>query len=234
MKKFYLSLFLIVFIFSYVNCSIFSDSLSNDFVIDIEKLTNSLSNDCIEEEKNSEYSLCVPKVTLGNYKQSCENIKSEKCQKFYSDSNKSKYFPICSKNPLYNEYLQPFVMEYIVNTLELKCITDENDDLCPVAIYSITNTGEDDIFDDNCKSKQCTELLKNYYEKITIDQIGTLDSISTITTNITYDDIIDRKEIIPILESDDCVSKQISDAISIKVSNILLITLSLLLLLFIY
>ncbi|ORX76747.1 hypothetical protein BCR32DRAFT_283857 [Anaeromyces robustus] len=156
-----------------VNTTIFSDVLSDDFTIDKYKLSDSLSNDCIEEEKNSEYNVCIPNMTIGNYKESCLNIKSEKCQKFYSDPDKSKYFPICSKNPLYNEYLQPLVIEYIENVLESQCFTDENGDLCPYSIYAITNTGGR-IFTENCKSKKCTELVKDAFKKISMEHLSAL------------------------------------------------------------
>jgi len=54
--------------------------------------------ECIEEKKNSEHNKCLPKMSINNYKQSCLDIKSEKCQNFYYDPDKTKYFPICSKN----------------------------------------------------------------------------------------------------------------------------------------
>jgi len=47
-----------------------------------------MSAECIEEEKNSEYSKCLPEMSINNYKQSCLDINSEKCQNFYNDSDK--------------------------------------------------------------------------------------------------------------------------------------------------
>jgi len=50
-----------------------------------------------------------------------------------------------------------------------------------------------------------------------------MDSISTITTNVTYEEMSGMKEIVPLLESDDSIFKHLTEnasgAISIKISD---------------
>jgi len=235
MKYFILLFYLSIFIFSLVKCSIFSNALNDEFVVNVDKLTRSLSNECIEEEKSSEYNSCVPKITIANYKQVCQQIKSEKCQKFYNDPDKSKYFPICSKNALYNEYLQPPVINYIRITLESRCFTDENDNLCPYTIYAITGTGIN-VINDNCKSEKCTDLLINMYKEISIDQAAAVYNISTIEDDLDYHGINVLNTMVSRLESNKCRSLHTyiiySSAINIKSNYILLFLLTLLLLFF--
>ncbi|KAG4094625.1 hypothetical protein H8356DRAFT_1360507 [Neocallimastix lanati (nom. inval.)] len=100
-----------------------------------------------------------------------------------------------------SQIINPLCMKYILIDLETKYFTDENDDLCLFSIFSITNIGDDVILDDNCKSKL----------------------ISTITTNVTYEEMSGMKEIVPLLESDDSIFKHLTEnasgAISIKISD---------------
>jgi len=70
MKIFNLLFVLFSIIITFVSSTIFSDILKNKIDIDTNKLTNSLSKECIEEDKNSEYNICIPVITLSNYKES--------------------------------------------------------------------------------------------------------------------------------------------------------------------
>jgi len=236
MKIFSLLFVLIVFIFSNVNCTNFSDVLENEITINTEKLNNSLSSECVEEEKNSEYKVCTPEITLGNYKESCSNFKSEKCQKFYSDPDISKYYPICSKNPLYNEYLQPIMIKTIKQELELQCLTDENGDMCPFALYVIQHEGNNVIYD-NCKSKKCTESLHEIYKNMNIDQFAAFENLTTSNEKFSYRQINSIKQVVEILESDKCKNLYLqysSGIIKNNINNISLIMLMLLSLLIFY
>jgi len=199
-------LFILISIaFSFINCTTYTDVLESKIDIDTNKLTKSLSKECIEEDKNSEYSICVPKITLSNYKESCKNVKSEKCQTFYNDPDKSKYYPKCSTNPLYNEYLQPQVINYIKNELEMQCLTDENQELCPVALYEIQSKSifSDPLYD-NCSSKQCTDELIEIYKELHMDQYAALESISTSKTKFSYSTLTSIKDSISYVNSDNC------------------------------
>ncbi|OUM57879.1 hypothetical protein PIROE2DRAFT_16991 [Piromyces sp. E2] len=234
MKLFFSLFVLINFIFSYVNCTNFSDVLKNEINIDTEKLNGSLSNECIEEEKNSEYKICTPEINLSNYKQSCTNIKSEKCQKFYSEPDISKYYPICSKNPLYNEYLQPIMMKTIKQQLEIICLTDENGDICPFPLAVIQQNGSKLTIRDNCKSKKCTESLIENYKNWNIDQYAAYENLTTSNEKFSYNQLNSIKYFIELLESDECKSLQQqynNGSIHVNINNILLIILSLVLLL---
>jgi len=110
----------------------------------------------------------MPIITIGNYKQACTSINSEKCKNFFNDP--SKYLPICSKDLQFSEILQPFLFKDLVNGLYSKCLTDEEGNLCPYSIYTITQTGQEDALMDTCKSKKCTESLIDALKDVNIDQ----------------------------------------------------------------
>jgi len=223
-------LILIISIFSLANCTTYSDVLKHKIEIDTDKLTNSLSNECIEEDKNSEYSICIPEITLSNYKESCINVKSEKCQKFYNDIDKSKYYPICSKNPLYNEYLQIQIIKYIKRVLEIQCLIDENNELCPLALCDIQGGAFlSDPLSKNCRSKQCTDKLIEIYKDLNLDQYAALENLSTSNVKYSYNKLTSIKDSISYVNSDTCKklhetnNKNISTsrAMTIKFNNIL-------------
>jgi len=64
---------------------------------------------------------------MGNYKQTCSDIKAEKCQNFYNTT--SKYLPICSEDYQFSEILHRIVFKDLVNELYTKCLTDEEGNL---------------------------------------------------------------------------------------------------------
>jgi len=220
-------LILIISIFSLANCTTYSDVLKHKIEIDTDKLTNSLSNECIEEDKNSEYSICIPEITLSNYKESCINVKSEKCQKFYNDIDKSKYYPICSKNPLYNEYLQIQIIKYIKRVLEIQCLIDENNELCPLALCDIQGGAFlSDPLSKNCRSKQCTDKLIEIYKDLNLDQYAALENLSTSNVKYSYNTLTSIKDSISYVNSNTCkklhkTNNSTSSAMTIKFNNIL-------------
>jgi len=79
----------------------------------IFKRDNPLTEKCMNENENSEYSNeCLPVITLSNYKEACSNVKTEKCETFYKDP--LKYYPICSKETAFAEILQPAIVKDLV------------------------------------------------------------------------------------------------------------------------
>ena len=105
MRNFTLIFVLIIITLSYGNSITISNILKRDNV--------EFSEECMQEYSNSEYnSECWPTITIGNYKQTCSNIKTEKCQNFYKEP--LKYYPICSKEPQFTEIFQPLVFKDLV------------------------------------------------------------------------------------------------------------------------
>lgn len=232
MKLIILLLVLTVSTLSYANSINFSKLIKRAVTFDEEAFMNNLSEECINEFDNSEYNIeCMPEFTISNYKQVCQQIKSEKCQKFYNDPDKSKYYPICSKIPQYNEVFNPLVFKSAIQGLQLKCQFDENGELCPFSLYSITKTGADEVLDDTCKSSKCTEELLGVYKDTNIDQLAALEDTSFATGNLTYEELSVSKYIVSELESEKCQSQHAtSNASYIKTNTSLLISLLLLLL----
>lgn len=214
MKYFILLLNLIVITSSYASSIVFPTILRRDVSVNQETLLSNFSEECAEEDKNSEYSIeCMSPVTINNWKQTCSNIYSEKCQKFYIDEDKTKYYPICSKIPQFNELFKPLVFKNIVQKLELNCQTDENNELCPFSIYGITQTGGDKALDDTCKSKKCTEELLNIYKNVSMDQLAAYENLSYTNGSLSYEELSVAKRLVSELESEECKSKHVTSDI---------------------
>ncbi|ORX33537.1 hypothetical protein BCR36DRAFT_588601 [Piromyces finnis] len=117
--------------------------------------------------------------------------------------------------------MQPLIIRDLVQGLESKCFTDENNELCPFSIYAITLTGEDEALSDTCKSKKCTESLIKSFKEINVDRFAAYENLSFTTE-----------------KSDKCKSShETSDAgdyITTKITTVLLPLLILTLLLFLY
>ena len=192
---------LIIIVSSYANTIVFPNLLRRD--------STGESEECANESENSEYTNeCMPIITISNYKKSCSDIKSEKCQNFFNDP--SKYFPICSKDPQFSEILQPIIFKDLTQGLYSKCLTDEEGNLCPYSIYAITETGENEALSDTCKSKKCTESLIEMLKQINIDQYAAYENLSFTTGSYTYQDLNAVKNIISTLESDKCKSSHVT------------------------
>jgi len=185
-------------------------------------------SECNNELKNSEiFNECMPTITLGNYKQKCQDIYSKKCQDFYNDSGKSKYFPICSKNNEFIEILQPIIFIGSVENLYNRCFMDEQNNLCPYSLYVITKTGGKESLYDTCKSEKCTNLLVEHVKKVNLDELAAYENLSFSNRKFTYQEIKTFKKIVDMLESDQCKSMHItSNGYTIKVNSILLFILS--------
>jgi len=244
MKIISLLFILLLFISSYANSIMFSsifkrDDIDNDF---------SLSQECLEEELNSEYSNeCMSTmVNISNYKEKCFIFKSEKCQTFYNDSDLSKYYPICTQDEQSKKIYNRMVFQTLIINVLSKCYTDENDELCPLSLFRITqpNTPIDYsvVVDDTCKSKKCTESFIEYLSKKTLESYSAFEELDS-NHKYSYNDINMPKQIISKLQSNECRSmhntgktdnignsSNTSDAIINKTNNILLISLFLLLL----
>ncbi|ORX49568.1 hypothetical protein BCR36DRAFT_583681, partial [Piromyces finnis] len=120
--------------------------------------------------------------------------------------------------------MQPLIIRDLVQGLESKCFTNENNELCPFSIYTITLTGEDEALSDTCKSKKCTESLIKSFKEININRFAAYENLSFTTESYTYQDINSIK--ISFLESDKCKSSHetsdASDFITTKITTILL------------
>jgi len=220
---------LLIFIITNVKSTNISKLLKRNVEFDEEALNNSLSEECLEEDQNSEYSVCISPITLNNYKQNCPIINSKKCQTFYNDSNPTKYFPICSKNPQYNEILQPNIIKSIKQNFEINCLTDENNNLCPYSLYLIVKGDNSGVLDDNCKSKKCTESIIKILKETNIDQLAAYENLSSTSGTFSYESLTSTNSLISKMESDKCKSSHItsntSGAIVNNTNPILLISL---------
>ncbi|ORX41397.1 hypothetical protein BCR36DRAFT_311557 [Piromyces finnis] len=228
----YISIILIISIISKVNSINILDLYKRNVEFD-EEVYNNLSEECIEEDQHSDISSnCLPYITLNNYKEKCQSIKSEKCQNFYNDPNPSKYYPICNQFPQYNEFLQPNTLKALTQTYDIKCLTDENNELCPFSIYSIVKGDKSNVLIDNCKSKKCTDSLIKFYKSINIDNLIAYENLTLTSGEYSYEELTSFNSFVSILESDECRNLQITNnATNIKNNNNILLFLFLLLIL---
>ncbi|OUM68393.1 hypothetical protein PIROE2DRAFT_3998 [Piromyces sp. E2] len=226
MKSLTLLFILIIIASSYANSILFPNLLRRN--------NEGISEECIEETDNSEYgNECMHIITIGNYKQSCTDIKTEKCQNFYNDPS--------------NETLQPLIFKDLVEGLYSKCLTDEEGNLCSYSIYAITQTSQKEAISDTCKSKKCTDSLIEVLKKVNIDRYYAYENLSFTIGNYSYQDLNAVKNVLSILEFDKCKSSHVtsntgnivgndtaanaSSTLTNKTNNILIILLSLVLLL---
>jgi len=77
-----------------------------------------------------------------------------------------KFYPICKDSPIFVEIHQPVMIKSFLQTLEVYCQTDENDDICPVSLNLITRSKDSNALLDQCKSKKCTESLVKIYKDV--------------------------------------------------------------------
>jgi len=202
-----------------------------------ETFKSSLSEECRIEYENSEYNICMPVITFTNYKDTCANIKTEKCQNFYNDP--LKYYPICKDIPKFTELYEPNIIKTALQSYDVFCQTNENGDLCPYSLSLMTKVGDSTVLQDQCKSKKCTESLLKVYKDINLDQYASLENSSYSTGSYSPQELNAKNNLISILESDECKSLHVentanatndtSNTITIKANKILLILLSLLL-----
>ncbi|ORX76912.1 hypothetical protein BCR32DRAFT_248358 [Anaeromyces robustus] len=223
---------------------------SNAYFVNIKR-DSTLNNDdssekeieeeCFKEFNSSLVNTCAPNINLINYKKECANLEVDKCKEFYN--NPLDYFPTCKKSSKMQELIPP-LMHYLKSALEIKCQEDEKGELCPLAISLIINYQNDEVIEDNCKSKKCTESVIKELKNIDSLNLKKEDLINSYKNNTNSEksstnsekSSISIKELIEKLESDKCKSKYIntsSNANYIKINNSLLISLIILLLLII-
>jgi len=228
---------LLLFISSNANSIIYSsifkrdDTNNNTYPSDFN-----VSQECYEEDINSEYSNeCMSTmVNISNYKEKCLIFKSEKCQTFYNDSNSdlSKYYPICTQDEQSKKIYNPIVFQTLINNVKSKCYTDENEELCPLSLFRITQPNipidYSTVIDDTCKSKKCTESFIEYMSKKTLESYSAYEEVNT-NHKYSYNDINMPKQIISKLKSNECRSMHAtSNAITFKNNDIILFSLLLL------
>jgi len=110
----------------------------------------------------------------------------------------------------------------------MQCLTDENQELCPVALYEIQSKSifSDPLYD-NCSSKQCTDNLIEIYKEVDMDQYAALENISTSSTKFSYGTLNSIKNSISYINSDKCKNlhktnikyNTVSDAVTAKFKN---------------
>ncbi|ORX83499.1 hypothetical protein BCR32DRAFT_291985 [Anaeromyces robustus] len=235
-----LYIILLITIISRVNSTNISKLLKRDVEFDAEKFNNDLSEECLEEDRNSEITInCIPVFSLSNYKEKCASIKSELCQNFYKDPNLTKYYPICSKYPQYKEYFQPDIFDFFKQNYELSCLKDENDNLCPISLHKLTNGDFSGALEDNCKSKKCTESAIKILKNINVDQFAAYENLSFTTGTFSYETLNIHNSLISKMESDECKAmhsnnndNDTSNANSIKINNNILLIMLVLLIFF--
>ncbi|ORX59264.1 hypothetical protein BCR36DRAFT_453923 [Piromyces finnis] len=199
---------------------------------------NLLSQECLEEDINSEYSNeCMTTIiNINNYKEKCLVFKSEKCQTFYNDPDLSKYYPICTKDEQSKKVYNRVVFQSLINNVLSKCYMDENDELCPLSLFRITQPNSPIdypvIINDTCKSKKCTDSFIEYMNKRTLESYSAYEELNP-DHKFSYDELNLPKQIISELEFEECKSMHItSNAITIVNNyNIIFLFLFLLLLL---
>ena len=226
---------LLLFIISNVNSINILSLLKRDDLISSEYKTN---KECINERENSEYiNKCMPfsLINLSNYKENCLNIKSEKCQNFYKESNPLQYFPICSQFDEFKEIFDPAIFQSSMNNIQAYCQTDENDELCPLSLFKLTLTDKtfssSTLLNDTCQSKKCTDSYIEFLSKKSLDDYAAIENSKYFDKKYSYDDIVAAKKVISELESDKCKAMHVtSNAITIKTNYILLMSIFLLLL----
>jgi len=201
----------------YANSINIPNLLKRGVNFDPSAFSNSLSKECIEEQTNSEFNECLTTININNYKQICNNIKTEKCQKFLD--NPLEFFPICKQSPEFAELFQPTLVKTLKTAFEVSCQTDENGDLCPLALMTIRQEAAPEALDDTCKSKVCTESAINSYKKIDIDQMASYENLSTTGGSYSYQELNSIKKILSKLESNECKAQYESNSSSITTST---------------
>jgi len=231
--KFFNLFFCLVFVIS--SYTAHTVNIKRGLSYDENAFLEGLSNECVEEQNNSGYDECLEKITTSNYKQVCSTLKTEKCQKFYT--NPLDYFPICKNEPQFVELFQPAIMETVKLSFELKCQTDEEGNLCPFALSAILKGDGSTVLDDTCKSKICTDSTIKVYQSVNLEQISAYENLSSTSGRYSYDEINSFKRLVKMLESDECRSQHVtnvsnvtSNASYININSSLLIFLILLLL----
>jgi len=208
--------------------------ISSVFSFDFEE-----SKECYNERMNIDYiKKCFPysRVNLSNYKEHCLNIKSEKCQAFYEESDPSQHFPICSQFNDFKEMFKPGIFQTIANDLQTYCQTDENDELCPLSLFKLTltdkTTSSSTLLNDTCHSKKCTDSFLEFLSKKTVDNYAALESSEYFNKTFSYDDLVSVKKVKSELESDKCKAMHVtSNAFTINTNNMIMLLLSLVLIL---
>jgi len=236
MKFANLCIMLLFSIFTYANSINYFNLVKRKVEYSEDAFLNSLSPECKEQYVNSEYYIeCEPDIQLSNYKDICSKVNSEKCQTYYE--NPLNYYPLCKENSEFSKLYQPILLKSMKQSYDLICQTDEEGNLCPFSIHTITKTGGIEVLYDQCKSKKCTDALINTYKNVDLDQLLAFEELSSTSGNVSYNELNSMKNIVAVLESNTCKevqAKATSDAITTANNNSLIILLCFLLILLIY
>lgn len=90
--------------------------------------------------------------TLENYKEICQPIKTEKCQKVLKDSQ--------SVSPAHKD--NPYYSTDNLSTINIICHLNENNELCPISKKYYSFEKKNYSKKDTCKSKICTDSIVTY------------------------------------------------------------------------
>ncbi|ORX42667.1 hypothetical protein BCR36DRAFT_587106 [Piromyces finnis] len=204
---------------------------------DHESWFNALTEECKIEYETNEYNKCIPSINLKNYKESCSTIRTEECHNYYKDP--LKYHPKCKGIPEFDEVYQPDMIKTVVESLDIYCQTDENDEICPFSLQIMRKSSLDYVLDSQCKSEKCTKSFYNIFRNMKKDQYASYESKTFTSGSYSAEEMAHVDFIISYLESDECKSlydksNVKSNAIILHSNTILFISLSLLLSLIFY
>lgn len=194
---------------------------------------SAISPECLKEMEP--YNECNFVVDKENYEQSC----AEQCIEFFKDP--FKHIPSCKGNPALETIFSPSLVQDSYNNVLLQCAKDENGNKCPFSQKLLDETVElGDLYELTCVSKACTDITYEHYAY----------NLAHVDSNILYITESERQKVkdnlnetLARLKSDSCVAKHqqltndasnasTSDASTVKVGTTLIVTLSLLLLLY--
>jgi len=197
-----------------------------------ERIYNNASEACKKDIEAANQNECMFNIIAlrTNYKELCPIYQSEKCKKFYMDTE--SLVPNCKDNAEVMAEFSNDLAEFGLTIINTYCQFDENDELCPLAKAALTKgqTTEDDLAS-SCYSKKCTENAKELINGI-IENAEGINSNPSLSGEITSTDKYIDSENLKYLESEECTSQQTSDAETFKVGMTFLASLALLLLSF--
>jgi len=181
-------------------------------------LVNSLTkrDDCASQINEIKDTCVIKEVTKDNYKKVCENLKSEKCQKFFIDP--FSVAKACLDNPdALEEVFDENTMNNLRRTFSLSCSTDGNGKECPVtSVFVNKSTDYNNLVKNSCSSKTCSDALNEYIDSILAD--GPNETLENMKKELNGDDCVK-------LNKDDSTSSASSVILTAKFGSSLLLAL---------
>jgi len=132
------------------------------------EITSDITPECQNEiDTSKDYLDCYGvKITTTNYKEVCDTIATDRCQKIIKDPFIA--IPSCKNDKVFVEnLLTPLAIEYNIHQVPLVCSFDSKGNLCPAGEAAINHEliNELVVFQ-TCKSKKCSDSARQYFEFI--------------------------------------------------------------------